>query len=448
MATKTAKELKKDLLAKYNAIKAMQEKAGDSPTKEVSESIQAAWGEYDQLKVQYDNAQHEEEAAEFAREKSDKMPASFHGFRDAPADEGATEVDEKSWRELSVLTPLGKKNIRYNVPVATSQKDYSPAFEAYLRKGFSDMGPNDRKVLQEGSDPAGGFLVAPEWMGELIKKTATMAVIRNLARVMSVSSGLAKWPRVNYTSDDKYTSPIRLTWTGEIPSSSTEHRVTNPVFGQIDISIKTAMASLPISNDMLEDAGFDVFGIATDLMGEAFALGEDEAFISGDGVAKPRGFLYDVDGEGPSSIDSSSSGSVDAADYIDLFYELPAQYRMAAVWLMNSATMAAAEKLTDNDGRYIISSFISGASLETPMFEVIKGKQVRPDEFMPGISSGNYPIAFGDYRGYIVADRVGLAIQRLSERYAELNQTVLLARKRVGGILAEPYKVKVIKVAS
>lgn len=448
MPIKTAKEFKQDLLKKYGEIQALTEKAGDKPTKEQASQIQKAWGEYDQLKVHYDNAMHAEKAAEFAKEESDRAPTTFHGFRKTAPGEGDVVVDPKSWREMTVPTLVGRKTLRYNVPLATTHKDYGSAFDAYIRKGFLEMGPNDKKVLQEGSDPAGGFLVAPEWMGELIKKTATMAIIRNLARVVPVSSGMAHWPRVNYTSDDKYTSPIRLTWTGETPTSSTAHRVTDPVFGQLDIPVKTAMASLPISNDMLEDSGFDVFGMATDLMGEAFALGEDESFIEGNSLAKPTGFLFDVDGDGPSSIESSSSGSIDAADYIDLFYTLPAQYRLRAVWVMSSSTMAEAEKLTDTDGRYILSSLISGASLETPMFQILKGKQVQPDEFMPDVSSGNYPVAFGDFSGYIVVDRVGLAIQRLTERYAELNQTVLLARKRVGGLLAEPYKIKVIKVAS
>jgi HK97 family phage major capsid protein len=50
--------------------------------------------------------------------------------------------------------------------------------------------------------------------------------------------------------------------------------------------------------------------------------------------------------------------------------------------------------------------------------------------------------------GYIVLDRVGFSVQRLSELYAETNITILLARKRVGGQLAEPYRVKVLKASA
>ena len=47
-----------------------------------------------------------------------------------------------------------------------------------------------------------------------------------------------------------------------------------------------------------------------------------------------------------------------------------------------------------------------------------------------------------------IVDRIGLSIQRLTEVYAETNIVVFLARKRVGGKLLEPFKLKVQKVSA
>ena len=70
------------------------------------------------------------------------------------------------------------------------------------------------------------------------------------------------------------------------------------------------------------------------------------------------------------------------------------------------------------------------------------------EQFMPDMTTDAHPIVFGDLRGYLVLDRVGLSLQRLDELYAETDITVLLARRRVGGQLIEPWRVKAQKVAS
>jgi len=47
-----------------------------------------------------------------------------------------------------------------------------------------------------------------------------------------------------------------------------------------------------------------------------------------------------------------------------------------------------------------------------------------------------------------VVDRVGLSIQRLDELYAETNQVLLLAKKRVGGQLVEAYRLSLLKTVN
>ena len=76
------------------------------------------------------------------------------------------------------------------------------------------------------------------------------------------------------------------------------------------------------------------------------------------------------------------------------------------------------------------------------------GYPIVREQWMPDVTTDAYPIVFGDMRGYLVLDRVGLSVQRLDELYAETNITLLLARRRVGGQLIEPWKVKVQKVSN
>ena len=450
---------KTSLVAQYKAklgeAKALKEQHKENLTEEVLKKIDGLLGESDQIKAKIDMVEKLEKGEQYLNEPAG-VQAAHLGWREAGPQEGNVEVDAKAWHEVQVKTPFGEKAFRFNVPLAVQKKGYSPAFEAYLRKGFSELGPNDRKTLTEGTDTAGGFLVPADYHTELIKKIATMATIRGLARVVQTSRDVAQWPRVNYTTDDKYTSGVRLTWTGESPASATTHRVTDPVFGLFDIPVHTAMASMPLSNNLIEDAAFDVVGISSDLLAEGFALGENDAFINGSGVGRPMGLLTQVDvtTAGPSSVVSGANNDITTSGdahsgkrLIDLYYTVPAQYRKRATWLYNSNTAADVDNLVDGQKRPLVSA-LTQSSLEQGEVQVIKGRPVTIDEFMPDVTTDGYPIFFGDLAGYLVLDRVGFSIQRLTELYAETNITLLLARKRVGGQIVENYRMKVLKASA
>lgn len=400
--------------------------------------------EADDLRSQIDQRKRLEDNKAYLNKPNGTRAAHF-GWEDTPEELPEVDYDPRSYRTYEV----GGREHRAYVPKVSESKEYFHAFEGYLRsKDFSELGPNDRRALSEGVDSAGGFLVPADYQMEILKKEATMAAIYPNARVVPTSRDTVEWPTVDYDTDDKYTSPIRLTWTGETPSSATAHRVTDQTFGMKTINVKTAMASQLISNNLIEDNAFDVLSLSSDLFAEGFALGLDDAFINSTTGNAPLGILAEVDGNGPTSVVSGTTATLTANGIISLYYGLPSQYRSRGAFYMSSNAMEVVEKLADSNNRYIVSSLISGASLAVGEPSVIKGRPVRIDEFMPDVSTNAYPIIFGDLMGYIIPERVGMSVQRLTERYAETNQTLLLARRRIGGYLAEPYRLRVQKVAA
>jgi HK97 family phage major capsid protein len=65
-----------------------------------------------------------------------------------------------------------------------------------------------------------------------------------------------------------------------------------------------------------------------------------------------------------------------------------------------------------------------------------------PDPATAG--TGDASILFTDLRSaYRIADRLGMRIQRLTERYAEVGKVGMLATTRVGGDLVRPAAVAV-----
>lgn len=439
--------LRSDYAAKMAEAKA---KNGEfAAGKATAAEVDALLGQADEIKAKM-ALQERIAAGEDFLNGSAGPQAAHLGWRDAGPTEGMPAVDGKAWRQIEVADALGfKRQVRYHVPLAVQAKGYAPAFEAYLRGGDQKLGPTDRKVLTEGVDTAGGFLVPEDAQTEILKRTMAAAAMRPLCREIQTSRDVVKWPRVNYSADDIYTSGVRLTWTGEQPALATTHRVTDPVFGETRIDVHTAMASMPLSNDLLEDSAFDVWGIVAELFGEAYALGEDQVFTLGDGISKPMGLLTQANGgAGPAGIHSGSAGALTANGFLNLHYGIPAQYQANARYMLSSDAMVKTEQLQDGSNRNLVQP-LTVSSLASAPFETIKGKPITLNPWMETVAAGHLVAVYGDFRGYIIVDRVGLSIQRMSDAtFASLNQTLALGRKRVGGYCAEPYRLRVMEVAA
>lgn len=339
---------------------------------------------------------------------------------------------------------------------ATAMHAYKSAYESYLRRDIDNMGPQDRKTLQEGQDDAGGFLVPEDWRAEMLKRLAARPNIRQNAKVITTSRDSVRLPKIIYTGDYRYTSGVRIKWVGETPATASVHRVTDPVFGAELVQIYTAMASLPITLDLLEDAAFGIEGYIIEVLGEAYDLGEEAVWISGTGAGQPQGILTHPQiavlsadtGDGMHVI-SGDAALVKADGLIDLCMHVPEQYDISSKWYFNKRhTERAIRKLKDAvDGNYLWPIVTQVGNLG-PHGQSLLGYPVVRSPFLPNIAANAYPILFGDMSAYRIVDRIGLSIQRLREIYAETNLVVYLARKRVGGKLLEPWRLKVQKISA
>jgi HK97 family phage major capsid protein len=147
-------------------------------------------------------------------------------------------------------------------------------------------------------------------------------------------------------------------------------------------------------------------------------------------------------------VNSGSAASLTSNGLIDLAYALPPQYERNAKFYMEKATEKVIRKLVGTtSGEYEWPVVNQVGALGTVQSALLGFPIVR-EQFVPAVTTDSYSVIFGDLTGYLVLDRVGLSLQRLDELYAETNITLLLARRRVGGQLIEPWKVKVQKTST
>lgn len=331
---------------------------------------------------------------------------------------------------------------------ATRKPGYKSALDEYIRcQGRTElMSAKAFKDLSGGADSEGGYWVPEDFRLEIIKKLPTMAEIRGLARVLPTSRDIVTFPTENYTADDKFTSAVRMTWVDD-PDSDDEADADDNDPGQLHIYVRTGMVGKKINKNLLEDSAFDMLGYVQGLFVEGFALGENDAFLTGNGRGKPVGLFNSNGANFPVSVNNGHATQIQADGLIEIFYALPKQYRNMAKWILNSQTAKAIRKLKDGDNRYLWDSMNGGLASSGDQ-DTLLNKSVVIDEFCPDIAAGSYPIAFGDPQGYYILDRIGMSIEVLREKYAERNRIKVLGRKRLGGDVAEPWRFRMMKMAA
>ncbi len=363
--------------------------------------------------------------------------ATVDGIRAA----GHTTIDREAGSLL--VNSEGEGLLTDQQMKAMRDPEYARAFKAYLRGGEARLRSAHAIKIQEGLDPSGGFLVPEEILNRVLVKEPAPTRVAGRVTQMTTSRDTLVIPKVNYTTDNIYTSGMRVTWTGEVPASATAHRVTEPVWGQARIPIFTAMMSLPLTRDMIEDSSYPIVEWCTSKFQETIDLLYENMIINGAGATQPDGILINSQFVS-NDVHSGAAAALTWDGLVNLAYALPEQYDRNAVMVLNKTNCARQiAGLQDGNGRPYWTegagdNGLAGQRINRPLL----GYPVIFNAFMPNVGAGNYPIVFGDLSGYYLVNRIGFSIETLRELYSESNQVVLLGRIRFGGQLVEDWRLR------
>ena len=121
-------------------------------------------------------------------------------------------------------------------------------------------------------------------------------------------------------------------------------------------------------------------------------------------------------------------------------HALKAGYRGNARWMMNKATLAVVRKWHDADGNRLWERGLGG------MPSTLDGYPIAESEAMPDLGANAFPVAFGDFTGYLIVDLFGTRIT--VDEITTPGRVKFYVRKRVGGKIKNDDKIKLIKCAT
>lgn len=269
-----------------------------------------------------------------------------------------TEIKGRMTEQEERIGALSRKSA-HRPPLGGAAEAVAPhrkAMDAYLRAG-DDAAlralPTEGKSLSAGVLADGGYLVDPQTSDRISGVLRASSSIRSIATVATVEAGVYD-VLVDHTD-------IGAGWTTENGNLA---ETDTPQIERISIQLHELSASPKASQRLLDDAAFDIEAWLAERIADRFTRAENAAFVNGDGIDKPTGFLSysalpndDWNWGSLGYVATGTAGDFSAADpsdaIVDLIYSLGAEYRVNAAFVMNSKTAGAVRKMKDADGRFL-----------------------------------------------------------------------------------------------
>ncbi len=356
-----------------------------------------------------------------------------------------TDLNTKLQQQEERLTMLDRKSVTLSrTPLGAAADFDAPhqkAFNAYLRSGDDSELRGlelEGKALSTALNSDGGYLVDPQTSASVQTVLSSTASLRAVASIVNVEAS-----SYDVLIDH---SDLGAGWASE---TATATETATPTVDRISIALHELSALPKASQRLLDDSAFNIEEWLSTRIADRFARAEAAAFVSGDGLDKPRGFLNHTIADDASwtwgqlgYVPSGVSASLNADAIVDLVYALGAEYRANATFVMNSKTAGTVRKLKDADGRFMWADSLAAGQPARLM-----GYPVLVCEDMPDPAADSYSIAFGDFAsGYTVAERPDLRVLR--DPFSAKPHVLFYATKRIGGDVTDFAAIKIMKLGT
>jgi HK97 family phage major capsid protein len=297
-------------------------------------------------------------------------------------------------------------------------EEYRTALWQYVQDG------ERRADLNVGTASEGGYRVPTAFENQVVEALTEENIMRQLADVrrysldtdIPVKSGRATFA---YIAEK-----------GTYPTSA-------QTFGKLSLKAYKSGGIILVSEELFNDIPANIEKEIRDEIVFAESRCEEPNFVSGTGSGCPTGFTVTAQ----TGVTTAGATAITFDEVIDLYHSLLPPYRRNATFLMGDGVAKYVRKLKNA----VTGEYTWQPSVVAGMPDTILGRPVRISQDMDQtVAATKKTIAFGDFKYYRIADRVGISVQRLNELYAATGQIGFRATMRNDGMLTLAEAVKLM----
>jgi HK97 family phage major capsid protein len=423
---KVIEELTEQLKTATEAVKSLKEKLDAAPSEEEMAAIKA---------------QLESQQAELTRIATERAAAE----RDLEVKRMRDQLDaqEAEIKRLSETRTPRKHEFNigteaeipepFGVTLWKAKKYLDPEAMAKLNEARKAY-----KALAEGTNSAGGFLVPPTYLQQLVALRRASAPLKPFVTTMQVNSNLVYVP--------KQTGVSTVGWVAENATKP----ATDEVFGQVAVNIFTLAGIAKVSNQLLEDSSPAVDQVIRTDLGKGLGIEEDRAMLNGTGTGQPTGILNTA-GITSTPIADQAAATIYDAILAGIASVQANYYGQPSAVVMHPRTWSKMLTAKDSTNRYIgVGTIVGAQAFELPGVPVPTGAYAGQQATVfgvPVVIDANVPINLtvgaNTNRSVIITaalqeawwlerDGIGIDVSSEAGTSFETNQTWFRGEERAG----------------
>lgn len=291
--------------------------------------------------------------------------------------------------------------------LATGAPAYRSAWAKLVSPRREPLDDEEQRAVQRAmslTDSAGGYMIPFTLDPSIILTNAgILEPIRSISRVESIVTDV--WHGVT-------SAGVTASWDAEGAEVSDD----TPTLVGPSVTPAKAAAFIPFSIE----AGMDIANLGpavAELFADAKARLEGAAFATGSGSSQPKGIVTAIAAVTASRVAATTNNSFGLVDVYKLYDAVPARHIGNASWIANGAILNDVRQFDTTGGAGMWERLPGGFPAQ------LLGKPVYECSTMDGaIGTGTDSVAvLGDFRKYLIVDRVGLAVEFIPHLFGATN---------------------------
>jgi hypothetical protein len=245
---------------------------------------------------------------------------------------------------------------------------------------------------------------------------------------------------INTTSGENLTIPtLTARSTATIKGAGSAISDSEPTFSSITLGAYKYSFLVPVANELITDAGFNISALIAEQAGNAIGYAVNNGLTNGTGTNEPNGLRLAA-GSGVTG-GTSVSGGFTADNLIDLAYSLDGAARRlpGVAYMANSQSVGTIRKLKDTAGNYLYQVGVGQP-------DTFAGFPIVENPALPAAGTGVVgSVLFGHLPSYKVRTAGGIQVAQSADYAFNQDVTTFRVTMRVDGGLTHAGHVKYFK---